>query len=143
VEHKQVNLLVLGLGTTVGFIEWLDFRAVLPDECIIKFAFAIYDLPAAHGTSLYVAAEDVKLAFPNAAIMTRLAISSPILFLIAISNPVGILATDSKARLVRVVHHQRINLTPGISGEPLTQLGIKATLCGESAACRCWARPER
>ena len=64
-EHKQVNLLVLGLGTTVGFIEWLDFRAVLPDAFIIKFAFAIYDLPAAHGTSLYVAAEDVKLAFPH------------------------------------------------------------------------------
>jgi hypothetical protein len=30
-------------------------------------------------------------------------------------------------------------ITPGISGEPLTQLPMKETLCGESAACLCWA----
>jgi hypothetical protein len=30
-------------------------------------------------------------------------------------------------------------ITLGISGEPLTQLSMKATLCGESAACRCYA----
>jgi hypothetical protein len=85
----------------------LDFGAVLPDEFIVKFAFAIYDLPAAYGTSLYVAAEDVKLAFPDAAIMTRLAIGFPIFFLIAITNAVEILATDSKRRLNRVVHSSR------------------------------------
>src|SRR5947209_13975396 len=32
-------------------------------------------------------------------------------------------------------------LTPRFIGEPLTQLPMKATLCGESAACRCWAAP--
>jgi hypothetical protein len=32
---------------------------------------------------------------------------------------------------------QRSRLTPGISGELLTQLSMKATLGGESAACRC------
>jgi hypothetical protein len=58
------------------------FRALLPNEFIVKFAFAIYYLPAARGTSLYVAAEDVKLAFPDAAIVTKLPIGSPIFFLI-------------------------------------------------------------
>jgi hypothetical protein len=94
----------------VGFIDWLDFRSLFPDEFIIKFTLAMYNLPAAHGTSLHVAAEDVKLAFPDTAIMTRLAIGSPILFLIPIANAVEILTTAAKTRLNRVVHHERINL---------------------------------
>jgi hypothetical protein len=90
----------------VGFIVWLDFGALLPDKFIIKFTLAMYNLSAARRTSLYITAEDVKLAFSHAAVVTRLSICSPILFLIAIANAVEILATDPKTRLNRVVHHR-------------------------------------
>ena len=105
------NALNLLRNGAVGFIDLLDFRALLADGFIIKFTLAIYDLPAAHGTPLYVAAEDVKLAFPDAAVVARMAIDSPIFFLLAITNAVEILATDSKRRLNRVVHYEPINLT--------------------------------
>jgi hypothetical protein len=105
------NTLRLQCNGAVGFIDWLDFRALLSNEFIIKFALAIYNLSAAHGTSLYVAAEDVKLAFPDAAIVTRPAIGSPIVFLIAIANAGEFLASDAEARLNRIVHYGLINLT--------------------------------
>src|SRR5215475_5205272 len=86
-----------------SFIGWLDSRSLFSDVLVIKFTLAIYALAAAHGTSFYVTAEDVKLAFSDAAIVTRLAICSPILFLVAIANAVEILAADAKARFNRVV----------------------------------------
>jgi hypothetical protein len=95
----------------VGFIVWLDFRALLRDEFIIKFALAAYHLPAANWTSFYVTTEDVNLAFPDAAVVTGLPICSPVLFLISIANAVEFLASDAEARLNRVVHHGLINLT--------------------------------
>jgi hypothetical protein len=91
--------------TLVGFIDWLDFRALLRDEFIIKFALAVYHLPAANWTSFYVTTEDVNLAFPDAAVVTGLPICSPVLFLISIANAVEFLASDPEARLNRVVHH--------------------------------------
>jgi hypothetical protein len=95
----------------VGFIDWLDFRALLRDEFIIKFALAVYHLPAANWTSFYVTAEDVNLPFPYAAVVTGLTIRSPVLFLISIANAIEFLASDAEARLNRVVHHGLINLT--------------------------------
>src|SRR5439155_14013581 len=95
----------------VGFIDWLDFRALLRDEFIIKFAVAAYHLPAANWTPFYVAIEDVNLAFPDAAVVTGLTICSPVLFLISIANAVEFLASDAEAHLNRVVHHWLINLT--------------------------------
>jgi len=62
----------------VGFIDWLDFRALLRDEFIIKFALAAYNLTAANWTSFYVTTEDVNLAFPDAAVVTGLPICSPV-----------------------------------------------------------------
>jgi len=95
----------------VGFIDWLDFRALLRDEFIIKLALAAYHLPAANWTSFYVTTEDVNLAFPDAAVVTGLPIGSPVLFLISIANAVEFLASNAKARLNRVVYHGLINLT--------------------------------
>jgi hypothetical protein len=94
-----------------GFIDWLDFRSLLPDEFIIKFTLAIYNLPAAQGTSLHVAAEDVKLALPDAAVVTGLPICSPILFLISTANAVEFLASDAETRLNRIVYHGSVDLT--------------------------------
>jgi hypothetical protein len=98
---NTLNLLREG---AVGFIDWLDFRALLRYEFIIKFALAVYHLPAANWTSFYVTTEDVNLAFPDAAVVTGLPICSPVLFLISIANAVEFLASDAEARLNRVVH---------------------------------------
>ena len=107
----MANTLDLFRDGAVGFIDWLDFRALLRDEFIIKFALAVYHLPAANWTSFYVTTEDVNLAFPYAAVVTGLTIRSPVLFLISIANAVEFFASDAEARLNRVVHHELINLT--------------------------------
>ena len=107
----MANTLRLFRRGAVGFIDWLDFRALLRDEFIIKFALAVYHLPAANRTSFYVTTEDVNLAFPYAAVVTGLPICSPVLFLISIANAVEFLASDAEGRLNRVVHHGLINLT--------------------------------
>ena len=107
----MANTLKLLRNGAVGFIDWLDFGAVLRDEFIIKFALAAYNLPAANWTSFYVTTEDVNLAFPDAAVVTGLPICSPVLFLISIANAVEFLASDAEARLNRVIHHELINLT--------------------------------
>ncbi len=104
-------MLGLSCNGAVGLIDWLDFRALLRDEFIIKFALAVYHLPAANWTSFYVTTEDVNLAFPDVAVVTGLPICSPVLFLISIANAVEFLASDAEARLNRVVHHGLINLT--------------------------------
>jgi hypothetical protein len=106
-----VNTLKLYRKGAVGFIDWLDFRALLRDEFIIKFALAAYHLPVANWTSFYVTTEHVNLAFPDAAVVTGLTICSPVLFLISIANAVEFLASDAEARLNRVVRHGLINLT--------------------------------
>ena len=107
----MANILSSFRNGAVGFIDWLDFRALLRDELIIKFALAVYHLPAANWTSFYVTTEDVNLAFPDVAVVTGLPICSPVLFLISIANAVEFLASDAEARLNRFVHHGLINLT--------------------------------
>ena len=102
----MANALKLPRNGAVGFIDWLDFR-----EVIIKFALAVYHLPAANWTSFYVTTEDVNLAFPDATVVTGLPICSPVLFLISIANAVEFLASDAEALLNRLVHHGLINLT--------------------------------
>jgi hypothetical protein len=98
-------------GGAVGFIDWLDFRALLRDEFIIKSALTVYHLPAANWTSFYVTTKDVNLASPDAAVVTGIPICSPVLFLISIANAVEFLTSDGEARLNRIVHHGLINLT--------------------------------
>jgi hypothetical protein len=100
----------------VGFIDWLDFRSLLPDEFIIKFTLAMYNLPATQGTSLHVAAEDVKFAFPDTAIVTGLAICSPVLCFLPVTNPVVNFAADPERVGYAFFCHAAINLTrPKIS----------------------------
>jgi hypothetical protein len=105
------NTLNLFRGGAVGFIDWLDFGALLPDEFVIKFAFAVRHLAAADRTSLHVAAEDVELAFPDAAIVTRLSVCPPVSLLIAITNAVELLTADAHGALDRVATHDDVNLT--------------------------------
>jgi hypothetical protein len=105
------STLKLFCNGAVGFIGWLDFRALLGDEFIIKFALAAYHLPAANWTSFYVTTEDVNLAFPDAAVVTGLPICSPVRFLISVANAVEFLASDAEARLNRIFTHGLINLT--------------------------------
>jgi hypothetical protein len=89
------NTLKLSRNGVVGFIDWLDFGAVLPDELIIKFAFAVDDLSAAFGAAFNVATKDVNLAFSDTAIVTRLSVCSPILLLVAIANAVKLPTADT------------------------------------------------
>jgi len=95
----------------VGFIDWLDFGAVLANAVIIKVTLAVDDLSAATRASLNVTAKDVKLAFAHAAIVAWLAICSPALALIAVAYARKTLAADGEARLNGVVRHKTMNLT--------------------------------
>jgi hypothetical protein len=62
---------------------------------VIKFTLTIYNFPATDGTSLYIAAEDVNLTSPDAAIVTRPVVGFPMIFLVAIANAVEIPAIDA------------------------------------------------
>jgi len=105
------NTLDVFRNGAVGFIDWLDFGAFLPDQFIIKSALAVRHLATANRTPLHVAAEDVELAFPNATIVTKLSICSKIFSLVAITNAVELLTADAHGALDRVVTHHNVNLT--------------------------------
>ena len=105
----MARTLKLSRNGAVGFIEWLDFGAVLADEFIIKFAFAVDDLSATFGAAFDIAAKDVNLAFSDAAIVTRLSVCSPIILLVAITNAVQLLTADAHGVLNRVATHDESN----------------------------------
>ena len=95
----MANTLSFSRNWAVGFIEWLDFGALLRDEFVIKFAFAVNHLTAANRTTLNVATEDVEFAFPDAAIVTRLSVCSPVILLLAVTNAVEFVTADTHEAL--------------------------------------------
>ena len=96
----------------VGFIDWLGLCAWLMNQTIIVRALAVKRLTSTPRTTLNVAAEDVQLAFRDAAIVTRLSICSPVIFLIAVSNALKDFPADSECCGNSIFcHGVRIDLT--------------------------------
>jgi hypothetical protein len=95
----------------VGFIDWLDFGTWLINGPIIIRAVTLASLPSASRTSLYIAAEDVKFSFSHAAIVTELAICSPVLCFLPVTNPVVNFAADPERVGYAFFCHAAINLT--------------------------------
>jgi hypothetical protein len=80
----------------VSSTDWLGLCAWLIDQIVIVKTLAVTCLSSTDWTSLHVAAEDVQLAFRNAAVVTRLSICSPIFFLLSVANARQNFAADAK-----------------------------------------------
>ena len=106
----MANTLHLSRNGAVGFIGRLDVGTWLINGLFIIRAVAVASLPSASRTSLYIAAEDVKFSFNHAAIMTGLAICSPVLCFLAVSEALIDLAADSKC-CGDTFFHAAVNLT--------------------------------
>ena len=96
----------------VGFIDWLGFCAWLLDESVVIGTIAVKRLASALRATLHIAAEDVQLAFRDAAVVARLSICSPVVFLVAVSNALKDSAADSECCGNSIFSHSaRIDLT--------------------------------
>jgi hypothetical protein len=80
----------------VSSSDWLGLLARLIDQIVVVGTLAVTHLSSTAWTSLHVAAEDVQLAFRDAAVVAGLSLCSPVIFLLAISNPLKDFAADSE-----------------------------------------------
>ena len=94
----------------VGFINWLGLIAWLLDKLIIIRTLAVNRLSSAAWTPLHVATENVQLSLRDAAIVTRLSICSPVVFLLAVANAIKDLAADTEC-CGDTFRHAAVNLT--------------------------------
>src|SRR5207237_5754938 len=98
--------------------DWLGLCAGLIDQDIVVRTDAIKSLTPTLRTTLDVAAEDVHLAFGNAAIVARLAtICTPVLVLLAVANPSQDFAADTKCRRDSVFCHGYVH-RPNENSDP-------------------------
>lgn len=97
--------------------DWLGLCAWLVDESVIVGTLTVKCLTSALWAALHVAAEDVQLALRDAAIMAGLAIRSPIVLLLPISNALKHFAADPEGGGNSILcHSARIDLTSSFRG---------------------------
>jgi hypothetical protein len=85
---------------------WLGLCAWL----IVVRALTVKCLAAALRTTLNIATKDVKLAFDNAAVMTRLAATcTPVLFLLAVANAPQDFAANPECHRNSVLRHRQLH----------------------------------